>query len=561
VTADPPDTETYFKNRWFAANPIARRIGTIGLTAGIGLVYFWVAHLSLYLVLKPEGVAVFWPAAGITSGFLVALGPRARWPVAGGAIVATIAAHIPTPDPLWAGVAFGVCNAAEALIVGALVERYFGRKFTLDRLRHVLGLIGAAVAATTISGVGGAVTYRLMIGPSASILISLWHWLASDTFGIVTVAPIVIGITAAIREQPKRIELIEGIAAIGALAMMTGIIILLPPELWETAVPAALLLPMLFWLAARCRPVFTAAGVFIVCLTIAWTTIFGIGHFGDTSLKIGDRILQSQAVILVVALGSFVLVALFAERKDSEARLAQANAMLRRERDNKLMTLEAIVASIGHEVRQPLTKIAMSGDAGLRSLARSPPDLEKVRSALNVVVNESHRASQIFNNLRALFGRGEQERDVVDLNKMTSEVLEILGADLADHGITARLQLAPSLPFVIGHKGQLQEVLINLINNAIEAMETLKNESHVLQVKTEHCEDTITLTVEDSGPGIDPAKLEGVFDAFFTTKRRGMGLGLAICRMIIEQHAGRLAASPAHPHGAVFHVILPQRLG
>ena len=189
----------------------------------------------------------------------------------------------------------GPSNAAEALITAGLIQHYFGADFNLVRLRQVLGLLLAAIVGTAISGIGGAVTYRLFHGPSATMLTTWQHWFASDAVGIIAVAPLVIGLAAAVRRPPPRSELIEGAAALVALAVMTGIMISLPQEPWETVVPIALLFPMLLWLAARCRPAFAAAGAFLVSITIVWTTVFGIGHFGDTGLPIDDRILQAQA--------------------------------------------------------------------------------------------------------------------------------------------------------------------------------------------------------------------------------------------------------------------------
>ena len=265
--------------------------------------------------MKPDGVAVFWPAAGISSGVLIALGSPARWPVAAGAMVATITANLMGDRDIWAATAFALCNAAEALIAAGLIQHYFGANFSLDRLRQVLGLLMAAVAATVISGIGGAVSYRLFHSPTAPMLTTWWHWFASDAVGVVAVAPLVIGLAAAVREPPPRNELVEGTTALALLAVMTGIIISLPQEPWDTVVPSALLFPMLLWLAARCRPVFAAAGAFMVSFTVVWTTIFGIGHFGDPDLPIDVRILEAQAVILVVTLGAFVLAALFSERE------------------------------------------------------------------------------------------------------------------------------------------------------------------------------------------------------------------------------------------------------
>src|SRR5215470_13282106 len=155
----------------------------IALAAAIGAGYFLAAAFSVRLILEPEGVAVFWPAAGLSSGLLIVLGPRARWPVLAGVIAATVATHLIIKDPLWAGVALGLCNGAEALITAGLIQHYFGGNFNIVRLRHVITLLGAAVAGTIVSGIGGAVTYRLMRGPSASMLNTWQHWFASDFVG------------------------------------------------------------------------------------------------------------------------------------------------------------------------------------------------------------------------------------------------------------------------------------------------------------------------------------------------------------------------------------------
>jgi signal transduction histidine kinase len=536
-----------------------RWVASIGLAAAVGLGYFLAADFSVRLLVKPEGVAVFWPAAGISSGLLIALGPRARWPVLAGVILATVATHLIIKDPLWAGVALGVCNAAEALVTAGLIQHYFGSGFNLVRVRYVFGLLVAAVAATIVSGVGGAATYRLMQGPSALVLNTFQHWFASDFVGIIAVAPLVIGLAAVVRRPSPRSEVIEGTLSVVALALMTGLIISLPRELWETVLPLTWLFPILAWLAARYRPAFSAAGAFVVSITIVLTTILGKGHFGDPDLPITDRVLGAQAAILVVALSAYVLAALFAQRRESAEQLAQSNALLQRERDNKLMNLEAMAASIAHEVRQPLVAIAANGGAALRFLGRTPPDHKEVQSALSRIISDSHRASQVFDNIRALFGKADKGHEPVYVNEIAIEVLHTLRGELNDHGIMIRTDLTPRLPLVMGHRGQLHEVFLNLVRNAIEAMDAIKDGTRVLQVRTECHDDRdeIVVAVEDSGPGIDPEKLDGIFDAFVSTKPEGMGLGLAICRMIIDRHGGQLSAWSGKKRGAVFKFILP----
>jgi len=530
----------------------------IGLAAAVGLAYFIAADFSVRLLVEPEGVAVFWPAAGISSGILIAFGPFVRWPVLVGVTAATIATHLIIRDPLWAGVALGLCNAAEALVTAGLIHHYFGAGFDLVRIRHVISLVAAGIAGTVVSGIGGAVIYRLLQGPSVSMLDTWEHWFASDAVGIIAVAPLVIGLASIVRGPPPLIKIIEGVLALVALAVTTALIISLSREFWETVFPLTWLFPILLWLAARCEPSFSAAGAFLVSMTIVWTTILGKGHFGDASLPIADRVLGAQAGILVVAFSAYVLAALFAERRESARKLTQSYIMLECERDNKLMNIEAITAAIAHEVKQPLAAIVINGKAALRFLEKSPPDHDEVRANLNNIVKDGFRTSEVFDGIRALFRKVDDGAKQVDVNEIILSTLQSLREEFLDHEIETRTKLTSGLPPVEGHKGQLQEVISNLIHNAVDAMAATTDRSRIMRVTTElHDDDTIKLTVEDSGPGIDTNKLEGIFGAFITTKSQGMGLGLAICRMIIEKHKGYITASSDGKNGALFQVVLP----
>ncbi|HUI15533.1 MAG TPA: GAF domain-containing protein [Xanthobacteraceae bacterium] len=249
---------------------------------------------------------------------------------------------------------------------------------------------------------------------------------------------------------------------------------------------------------------------------------------------------------------------LFGELRERTDELGRSVAELQRERSNKLMNLEAMAAAISHEVRQPLAGIASNGGAALRFLDHTPPNLEEARSALNSMVRDSHRASQVFDNIRALFGKADQGHESLDVNELTAGVLQTLREDIERNAVTARTALQSGLPPVMGHRGQLQEVLINLVRNAIEAMLTVAAGQRVLQLRTErHGDNAVAIAVEDSGTGIDPKQIDSIFDAFITTKAHGMGLGLALCRMIVERHAGELSAAPARPRGSIFRIVLP----
>ena len=539
-------------------------VSDVWLATAIACGYFLAARLSLGLLLQPDGVAVFWPAAGISSGILIALGPPVRLPVTAAVVAATFAANLLGDRNIAAGFGFGLCNAAEALITAGIIQHYFKADFTLGRLQQVLGLLVAAIVGTVVSGIGGAVAFKLFHSPDVPMFTTWRHWFGSDAVGIIAVAPLVIGLAAAARDPPPRRELAEGAAVLALLTAMTGIIILLPNTPWQTLVPGALIFPMVLCLAARCRPVFAAAGAFIVSLTVVWATIFGVGHFGDTALPQENRILQAQAVILVVTLGAFVLAALFSERRqheivlmNSEARLARANKMLQRERDNKLMNVGAAISAISHELKQPLTAIVTKGSAARRFLERAPSDVPRVQAILNEIVGASFRANEVLENIHSLFGH-DQEPHPTDVNELVRESLRLMHEQFERHHVTILTQFALDLPAVPAHKGQLQEVVINLMQNSIDAMETVEK-TRFLRIQTERRgQGAIGISIQDSGKGIDARMIDTIFDAFVTTKAKGKGLGLAISKMIIDRHEGQLTASSAGAeNGAIFQITLP----
>jgi signal transduction histidine kinase len=223
-------------------------------------------------------------------------------------------------------------------------------------------------------------------------------------------------------------------------------------------------------------------------------------------------------------------------------------------------TMGEMAASIAHEINQPLAAITNNASASLRWLGQDPPNVKRARSVLERVVSDATRASEVISSIRGMVKKGSQERVQIDVNDLIGEVLTFLRADLRHHGITVRTELAEDLPRVSGVRIQLQQVLLNLIANAVESMASVEQRARLLTVRSFQkiggCD--IAVTVEDTGTGINQTDLERVFEPFFSTKPEGMGMGLSICRSIIEAHGGRITASPARGDGSVFRVSLPR---
>jgi PAS domain S-box-containing protein len=298
--------------------------GTIGFAVAVGAAYFVAAQLGLALRAKPGAVAVFWPAAGIAVGALIALGPRTQLPVATAVFVATIASKLIVTGNLGLGITFGLVCVGQTLFTAGLIEHWFGRSFKLADVAQVLGFLVASAIGAAIAAVGAVAAVGFVLQSAASPL-DVWRlWFASCLLGTVTVAPLLIGIREAAGEWPPRREMIEGGLALVTLIVLSLIAISLPQGPWATALPIALVFPVLLWIAVRCRLLFAAAAVFIVTLVVIWSTIFSVGHFGDASIPLEERVLAAQTLALVGAILTFVLAALFEERRRTEQKLLKS---------------------------------------------------------------------------------------------------------------------------------------------------------------------------------------------------------------------------------------------
>ena len=245
-----------------------------------------------------------------------------------------------------------------------------------------------------------------------------------------------------------------------------------------------------------------------------------------------------------------------AEARESERRYREVQMDLAHA--NRVATMGQLTASIAHEVNQPIATARNNAASALRFLSRDPPDLEEVREALGCIVNDVDRAGDVIAGIRKLITKAPAPRDdCLDINEAIREVIVLTRGEALKAGVAVQMQLAEGLPLVQGDRVQVQQVLLNLILNAVEAMSSVDDASRELSISTGRGADGILIAVRDSGPGIDPEHVERVFQSFYTTKPEGIGMGLAICRSIVDAHEGRLWADANEPRGAVFQFTLP----
>jgi PAS domain S-box-containing protein len=239
------------------------------------------------------------------------------------------------------------------------------------------------------------------------------------------------------------------------------------------------------------------------------------------------------------------------ERRYREAQMALAHA-------NRVTTMGQLAASISHEVNQPLAAVLANAEACLRWLDRETPDLDAARRSVEWVIDDSNRASDVIQRVRALANKTSIEKVPLNINYVVREIIALVQRELISHQVSLRTELTPALPMILGDRVQLQQVMINLVMNGIEAMQSVTDRPRELMIRSGQDETQhVFASVRDCGVGISAENADRLFNAFFTTKSSGMGMGLSICRSIMEAHGGRLWATANVPHGATFQFTLP----
>jgi len=645
------------------------------ITVAVGIAYFLAARLSLALLEKPDGVAVFWPTAGVASGALIVAGSVARWPVIAGVMAATIVANLLGDRNLLSSAFFAVANAGEAAIVAGLIERSYGSSFDLNTLRRVIGLFAATIAGTAASGIVGTMGFVWFHAAPVSVPTIWLHWVASDALGTLTVAPLVIGLASLVRNVPSTRVAAESAVALAVVCALCAFLVFLPNRPWTLELATISLCPLFVWIAARLPPGITTAATFICAITIVVTTTFAMGIFGDSHLSFGHRIQSAQASILAISFGALVLTALFSERRlqgmtllDREARLQEAlraggvmafewdltadqvrhsqnaalilgvgaqevvsgSEMLGRIHPDDRTHVTACVRGIKpdkpcYSVTFRYQRADGAGEVWLEQVATAQfnsdglplcirglttditqrKQFEEEISRAQKLAERADRAKSIFlaaashdlrqplQTLRFLQGALEQQhrggpgREIVadighsidtmssmlssllDINQLESGNLRPSKSEFAVNDVfnsvvsdlvwqikekRLRLRVVPSDLVALSDKHMLEEMIRNLLSNAIRYTDRGK-----ILLGVRRAGDKIRIEVWDTGIGIPGDQLPHIFEEYYCdTERGGFGLGLAIVRRLgqILDHRVDVRSTPGK--GTGFSIEVPR---
>jgi signal transduction histidine kinase len=306
----------------------------------------------------------------------------------------------------------------------------------------------------------------------------------------------------------------------------------------------------LLWLRRR-----SVLDLWLIVMCCAWLAETFVVTFVTGRFTFGYYASRIYAFFAVF----FVLLILLSETMVLYANLVNSALRQRSSREGRQVAMDAMAASIAHEVNQPITAMTFNGEAALLLLERMPPNIEKARVAIEAIVSDGVRAGTVIASLRAMFKRDIHQRVHLNVNDILREVLKLVDAEMLANQVSVSTNLRASLPQLLADRAQLQQVFLNLVMNAIEAMRSISGRVRLLRIRSDFIQESsgVLIAIEDSGPGIESKDKNHIFEPFFSTKSAGTGIGLAICQSIVESHGGHLRASDNHPHGAIFYVSLP----
>jgi len=527
--------------------PDARRV--VALALFVCVAYYLGARLGFALTFQPNPISTLWPPNAILLAALLLAPPRQWVVLILAALPAHIASQLQSHVPVSMVLEWFASNCSEALIGALLVRRLLGDELRFDSLHHTLvfiacvGLVAPFVssfldaALVVMNGWGGANYWDLWTQRISSNIVS--------ELAIVPVIATWLGSAGAGR-RPSRPAPAEWALLVACLVLVDYVAFGLQDRSSGTsALLRYLPVPFLLWAAMRFGPRGASTAFLSVVLAAIWGALHDKGPFLSEDAAATARSLQ--LFLTVMAMAVLLLAAAIAEREHARRELTHLT---------RVVLAGELVGAIAHELKQPLGAILSNAQAAQRMLSRGDLTRQELADSLEDIVDQDLRAVEVIRALRALIANGEPERAPVDMNAVVGDVVELMRGELRTRAIRVETRLQSGLPFITGDRVQLVQVVLNILTNACEQMAQSAPADRTIAISSSATSTTVALRFEDRGRGFPPDHAEKLFEAFYSSKKSGLGLGLWICRAIIAAHGGRIRAeSPGK--GAVFHIELP----
>jgi len=525
--------------------------------AATALAYLLSAMLGEALAFPSAPVSALWAPNAILFAALL-LAPVHRWWVYLAAIVPVhVLAQVGQTPLAQIGIQY-IVNCAEAVISAAALIRFESEPRRLGQLSAMtnLVLIGG-IAAPLITSVAMAMAFW-PLGLTDDFWLTVVARTSTNTFATITLVPLIIHF--ALRFQrgwpaPKRRKLVEASLIGGSLALVSMYVFVWPGVHDERA-PALLYapLPLLIWATVRYEIAGVCASVLLLGACATWGVVHDVGPFVVHAPV--RNALTTVLFLNVICIPLLMLAAVLQERKAAFAEAARREQQLAHL--SRVATMGEISGAVAHEIRQPLASMLANAEAASALLTSSELDAQRVRPILADIIADNRRAAQVIKRMQSMLRHSQTERRPEQLNELVMETLALSRADLHRRHVIAIQSLGSELPRVAADRVQIQQVILNLIVNACDAMESVAPDQRRLWLSTSmHSHLGVELSVRDSGPGIEEQMLERIFDSFVSTKSTGLGLGLSISQKIVIAHGGRLWAERSASGGAIFRLTLP----
>jgi signal transduction histidine kinase len=520
--------------------------------------YYFAARVGFAFTLQPHPISTLWPPNALLLAALLLAPTRVWWLLLGAALPAHLLAELQSGVPTVMVLAWYASNCSEALIGAGLVRAIVPGPLRLNSFRNAgIFLLCAAFTAPLLSSFLDAGLVKLIGWGQGDYLDLVRMRFSANVLAELTVAPLILtwagfGLDR-LREVPAR-RWVEAAALF--LGLLGASLVAFDMPLFDANTAPALFyapLPFLLWAAVRLGPAGTASALALLVTVTIWGAVNGLGPFAGGEPQ--DTARDMQLFLIAVAVPMLLLAVALEERgrvaHDAREQRLQLTHL------SRVALLGQLSGGLAHELNQPLTAILSNAQAAQRFLAHRDLDREELGEILRDIIAADQRAGEVIRRLRALFKRGETEFQPLDASELAREVLGIVHGDLVMRGIEVAPQLAEALPQVQGDRVELQQVLLNLVVNACEAMSAGAPEQRHLTVRTAPDGDGVRISVIDRGSGFPSEQYQKLFQPFYTTKPQGLGLGLSISRSIVLAHRGRLWGSSVPGRGSSFHIFLP----